>query len=171
MGDLLMVLSWASYAGPRSSFYRIENPEGGSVRKPVRITKRPASIHQPYHRKPVYLCVRRSFFASLSHRDVSSYASQNRPWRMLPNLGVLRSCKFHIRCAGSSFLQILHILSTSTYAALNFEASSPERVTRRHRFFFLFFFGCEISLDCIICTNFCAFYRKTKIYIGTGEIL
>lgn len=168
----LSILCWTTLF----FLFRIENPEGGTisvccVEKNLSVSRN--DLSPSVGRITVNLCTCASVdllrsFPPLSHRNVSSYSSWNPPWRMLPVRvpGRASFSRFHTRCAGSLFLQILHIFSTSTYAAFNFEAGSPERVTQHHfcDTSFLPFFNRQISSDYIICRNSCVFYKEKNEY-------
>lgn len=102
--------------------------------KPVCITKRPASNSiqsTDVSSRPACTCaylLRHSFPLASSRRLISFHSIA-----FLPRIGCeeyyqspgrASFSRFRIHRAGSPFFQILHILSTSTYAALNFEALS-----------------------------------------------
>lgn len=116
-------------------FIRIENPEGGgapivfSVEKNLSVSR--SDLH-PIRRRistTVYLCTsvlrfflqRRNLFSLHRFFSESAAAKNAVAWTRF----VLAVA--HIHLAESPFFQILHILSTSTYAALNFEADSRHR--------------------------------------------
>lgn len=92
--------------------------------KPVCITKRPASNPPTYHAY-LRLALRRSFPLASSRRLFPlRVSSSNRLLRMLPVGPDALLSRGFVHRAGSPFFQILHILSTSAYAALNFGAVS-----------------------------------------------